>query len=317
MGYYIRKLLTLIPVLFVVSALSFLLLNLLPGDPVTVILGPNATGPARAELRHQLGLDQPLPQRYVHYVDRLFHGDLGQSAITKEKVSTSLGRAVPITLEILIFSQIIALILAIPLGVFSALKPGGWLDRLSTGSSFGLLSLPAFMLGVLLVYIFAVQFKAFPATGWTPLSQNLPNNLSGAFLPSLTLALGTVAVYLRVLRNDMIATLQQDFITMARAKGLSNTRILMRHAFRPSTFTLLTVAGLNVGTLIGGAVLVEVIFAIPGIGRLTIQSIYSRDYLVVQGIVLIVTIAYVLVNFAVDIFYSIIDPRTRASVANA
>ena len=185
------------------------------------------------------------------------------------------------------------------------------LDRLSTGAAFGFLSVPNFILGVVLVLLFAVKFHWFPATGYTPLTQNPLQNLRSLVLPSVTLAVAELATYLRLLRTDMIATLQEDFVTMAKAKGLSDRRILLRHALRPSSFSLVTVGGLNLGRLIGGTFIVEIIFAIPGIGELTLRSIYNRDYLVVQGVTLVIAVGYVLANVIVDILYSVLDPRIR------
>ncbi len=311
MGYVIRKFLLLIPVLFVVSFLTFLLLNLLPGDPTIAILGPGATTKARAELRHQLNLDQSLPVRYTTWVNNALHGDLGKSYINGEPVSKAIGEHFPITLELLIISQVIALILAIPIGIVSAVRPNRLFDQSATTLSFGALAIPPFTISLVLVVVFAVSLHWFPATGYTPLTQNFLSNLNSLILPSIALALGSLATYMRVLRADMISTLQQDFITMARSKGLPTWRILSRHAFRPSTFTLVTVAGLQIGALIGGAFIVEIIFDLPGLGSLTLNGIYSCDYLLVQGCVLVITVGYVLVNFVIDLLYPLLDPRTR------
>ncbi len=317
MPFVIRRLLLLIPVLFVVTFVSFYLTNLLPGDPAVAVLGPGATPQAIAQERVQLGLNESIIQRYGKYLDHLVHGDLGKSSTTHEPVSTELAQRLPVTVELLILSQIIAFALSIPLGVLAARRPGSLLDRLSTGGAFGLLAIPGFMLGVLLVYLFAVKSHLFPATGYTRLTADVGQNLRAMVLPAVTLGLGSVAVYLRVLRSDMIATLQQDFITMARAKGMSPRWVLMRHAFRPSTFTLMTVAGLNIGTLIGGALVVEQVFALPGIGTLSVTAIEQRDYLTVQGVVVVAATGFVVINFLVDLLYGVADPRTRLTRAAA
>lgn len=306
-----RKFGQLIPVLIIVSILTFLLINLLPGNPVTVILGPGATPHAVAQLRHQLHLDQALPLRYWDWLVQTLHGNLGQSYVNDQPVTQAIAQHFPVTLELLIYSQVIALLVSIPLGMYSAYRPNGRVDRITTSASFAMLAIPSFILGVLLVLLFAVKIHLFPATGYTPFTQNPLENLRTLLLPSITLALSTVAVYVRVLRADMIATLREDFVTMARAKGMPNWWILIRHAFRPSTFSLVTVGGLNVGALLGGTFIVEFIFALPGLGFLTVQSIYQRDYLVVQACVLVVAVGYVLVNFLVDLFYPLLDPRTR------
>lgn len=305
----------LIPVLLVVTFASFYLTSLLPGDPALAVLGPGATQSAITQERARLGLDDNVLLRYGNYLDNVVHGDLGKSATTKEEVSTQLGHRLPVTFELLVLSQIIAFGLSVPLAVLAARRPGSLIDRVSTGGAFALLAIPGFMLGVLLVYIFAVKWQVFPATGYTPLTTDPLQNLKSMVLPSVTLGLGSVAVYLRVLRSDMINTLQQDFITMARAKGMSQRWILLRHALRPSTFSLLTVAGLNIGALIGGALVVESVFALPGIGTLIVTAIGQRDFLTVQGVVLVAATGYVLVNFLVDILYGVADPRVRVERA--
>jgi peptide/nickel transport system permease protein len=307
-----RKFLYLIPVLFAVTVLSFLLLQLLPGDPAVVILGPSATAAAVAGLRHQLGLDRPLWAQYLHWLDRVcLHADLGFSYQNHQTTLSALHQRMPVTLELIILSQIIAFAIAVPLALVSATRPNKLVDRLTTTGSFGFLAVPDFILGVLLVFIFAVKFHLFPATGYVPLTANPLQNLRSMVLPSFTLGLGSQAVYLRLLRADLIATLQQDYIAMAKAKGLTQRYIMLRHAFRPSSFSLITVSGLEIGRLIGGTFIVEVIYALPGVGSLAIQSIYTKDYLVVQGTVLVIAVGYVLVNFLIDLLYTVIDPRIR------
>lgn len=315
MRVILRKLGYLIPVIIAVTILSFLLIKALPGDPAIQKLGFNATPDQVKKLHHDLGLDKPLITQYVVWVGHLFTGNLGDSYITNQPVMRTIRQNLPTTLELMILAQLIALALSIPAGIYAAYRPNGLIDRISTTLSFGMLALPAFVFGVFLVWMFAIKIHWFPASGWTPISKNVSENLKTATLPSITLALPLVAAYLRVLRSDLMATLQEDFITMAKSKGLSTTRVLLRHAFRPSTFSLITVAGLNTGTLIGGALIVEVIFALPGIGSLAVSSIFSRDYLVVQGTVVLIALAYVLVNFLVDVIYAIVDPRVRHGAA--
>jgi peptide/nickel transport system permease protein len=298
-------------VLLAVSAASFLLLSRLPGSPVVALLGPAATPEAVHQLTAQLGLDKPVWLRYFIWLGNLLQGNLGSSYVNHQPVATSLGQRLPVTLELLVLSQVIALAVAMPLGVLSALRANRLLDRLASGGAFGLLSIPAFILAEVLVYLFAVRLNLFPATGYVPLTDSVLENLRSLTLPSITLGLGSMAVYMRVLRTDMIATLQQDFITLARAKGLPTSWILLRHALRPSTFTLVTVGGLNVGTMLGGAFIVEYIFQLPGLGLLTITSIYSRDYLVVTDATVLVAAGFVIVNFLVDLLYAVLDPRVR------
>ena len=307
----VSKLTYLVLVLLAVTLLTFLLLKLLPGDPAINILGPSATPQAVAQIHHHLGLDKPLPVQYLNWLGNAVRGNLGKAYQNNQTTVSALRQRLPVTIELLIISQLLALIISIPVAIYAAYRPNGWFDRVSTTTAFGLLSIPDFIVGVLLVLIFAVRLHWFPATGYTPISQNLQQNLKSMVLPSITLAVGELAAFVRLLRTDMIATLQEDYITMAKSKGMSDRHILLRHAFRPSSFSLVTVLGLNLGRLIGGTFIVETIFALPGIGDLAIRSIYSRDYLVVQGVVLVIAVGYVLANAGVDLLYTVLDPRIR------
>ena len=310
------KLARLVGVLFAISVLTFLLTQLLPGDPACQLLGPRCQDEeAVASVRAELNLDEPLPSQYVQWVGDVFQGDLGRAYSSNQQVSDIIQQRFPITLELLILAQVFALLIAVPIAVYSAYRRDSIFDRVATTGSFAVLSIPQFVVAVVFVYLFAVKAGWFPATGVTRLTEDVGKNLRSLFLPSLSLALGISAVYVRLLRNDMISTLQEDFILMARSEGLPPRRILLRHALRPSSFSLLTVAGINVGALIGGAVIIEYLFALPGLGSKLVESIFRRDYLVVQGIVLLVAAGYVLVNFAVDALYSTLDPRTRYAKA--
>jgi peptide/nickel transport system permease protein len=309
--YALSRLTYLILVLLAVTLLTFLLLKLLPGDPAINILGPSATPAAVAQIHHHLGLDKPLPVQYLNWLGNALKGNLGKAYQNNQTTVSALRQRLPVTIELLIISQLLALIISIPVAIYAAYRPNGWFDRISTTTAFGLLSIPDFIVGVLLVLIFSVRLHWFPATGYTPISQNLYQNLRSMVLPSITLAVGELAAFVRLLRTDMIATLQEDYITMAKSKGMSDRHILLRHAFRPSSFSLVTVLGLNLGRLIGGTFIVETIFALPGIGDLAIRSIFSRDYLVVQGVVLVIAVGYVLANAAVDLLYTVLDPRIR------
>lgn len=312
MRFIAGRIAQLVVVLLAVSAFAFLMLNLLPGNPVYTLLGPAATPEAVAQLTSQLGLDQPAWQRYFIWLWNGLHGDLGSSYVNHQPVLLSISQRAPVTFELILLSQLVALGLALPLGIMSAIRPNGLIDRISSTAAFGLLSIPGFILAELLVYAFAVNNNLFPATGYVQFFDDPIENLHSVALPAVTLGLGSMAVYVRVLRTDMIATLQQDFISLAIAKGLSTRYILLRHALRPSTFTLLTVAGLNIGTLIGGAFIIEYIFQVPGLGLLTITSIYARDYLVVTANSVIVAGGFVTINFIVDMLYVLLDPRIRS-----
>lgn len=307
--YLTRRVLQLIVVSFVISVLAFLLVHLLPGDPSTIILGPNNTAANRATLLEQLGLNDPLWQQYLTWLGAVFHGNLGTSYLNHESVTHILATGAPVDLELIIISQTIAFSVAVPLALLVSRRPNRPLDNVATTSTFGMLALPPFVVAPILVAIFAVGLGWFPATGYVPFTQNPATNIHDMILPSVAITAGSIAVYFRLLRSDLISTLQQDFITMARSKGLSGRRIMWRHAFRPSSFSLLAAAGINIGALIAGTFVVELLFAIPGIGYSLVLAVNQRDYLVVQGIALVVAIAYVTIQFIIDFIFTIVDPR--------
>lgn len=318
MRQFLRKLVTLVPTVFLVSLLTFLLTSLLPGDPALQVLqGAEPTQEAIEAVRKDLGLDKPLPVRYVNYLGDMAQGDFGRSYRTRQPVLEAIGERLPVTLQIGAFALVASIVLAVPLGVFSAYRANGVVDRTITTASFGLLAIPSFMTALLLLYFFAVYLGLFPATGWTRLTDDLGKNLKSVVLPATALGIGQLAVYTRLLRSDMIATLQEDYVSMARAKGLPTWRILFRHALRPSSFSLLTIVGLQVGNLIGGAVIVEQFFALPGVGRLLYDSITQRDLIMVQGVVLFLALSTVMANFAVDLLYTVLDPRIRRGASAA
>jgi peptide/nickel transport system permease protein len=305
----------LLGVLVLVSFLTFCLTKLLPGDPVNAILGPQASDPAAvAALRDELGLDEPFLAQYGDYVRGVVTElDLGTAYSSGFEVRELLASRLPATIELILLAQVVALVLAVPVALYSAYRAGSVADRAVTAGAFGLLSVPSFAMAVLLVYVFAIQLGWFPAVGFERLTgpEGVGGNLRSLVLPVAVLVTGLTAVYTRVLRSDLIVTLQEDFMLTARAKGLPTWHLLVRHALRPSSLSLLTVFGINFGTLIGGAVIVEYYFSIPGIGQMAIESINKRDYLAVQGVVLVVATVFVLVNFAVDLLYSVLDPRIR------
>ncbi|KKO12791.1 ABC transporter permease [Pseudohongiella sp.] len=307
-----RKLPWLLGTLFAVSFFTFMLVSLLPGDPAVMILGAGGVSPeAIAQLRLELGLDRPLVIRYFDWLGSALSGDLGRSPMTGQSVTDAILSRLPVTIQLGVMAIVIALALAIPLAMVSAYFAGSRLDRSISGVGFALMSVPGFMMAIFLILIFAVGLGWFPATGWVSLTDSPAANLRSALLPALSLAMIELALYMRLLRTDLIDTLQQDYITLARAKGLPNWLILTRHALRPSSFSLMTVVGLQLGGVISGAIIVEEIFALPGVGRLLYQSILQRDLLMVQGIVLFIATAYVVVNFLVDLCYSLLDPRVR------
>lgn len=306
-----RRLLYLLPVMLAVSLLTFFVAALLPGDIASVLLADQATPETLAALRREMGLDQPLLVRYFIWLGHVLQGDFGRSFRTGQTVLAAVAERLPVSFELVLFAQAIGLGVGVPLAIICAVRQGSWFDRAMTGGAFGMLSLPSFLSAILLIWLLAVQWELLPATGYTPFSEDPWDNVVGFILPALTLALGEWPVIMRVLRSDMIATLQEDYINMARAKGLKRRRILLVHALKPSSLTLVTVTGINIGRLIGGAVIVETIFALPGIGRLLVTAIYSRDLMMLQGVVLLVACGFVLINFLVDLLYAALDPRIR------
>ena len=311
LGFIARRLLYLLPVLLAVSLLTFLIASLLPGDLAYVILGDQATPDKVAALRHDMGLDQPIWWRYLGWLGHVLQGDFGRSFRTGQTVLQAVAERLPVSFELMLLAELAALVIGIPLAIACAVRAGSAFDRFVTGSAFGMLSVPAFLAAILLIYLFAVELRWLPATGYVPFSEDPLGNLRCFVLPAFTLALGEWPVLMRVLRSDMIATLQEDYIAMARAKGLKPSRILLVHALKPSSLTLVTVTGINIGRLMGGTVIVESIFALPGIGRLLLGSIYTRDLIILQGVVLCVAAGYVLMNFIVDMLYAVLDPRIR------
>jgi peptide/nickel transport system permease protein len=311
LGFIARRLLYLVPVLVAVSLLTFLIASLLPGDLAYVILGDQATPEKVAALRHDMGLDQPLWWRYLSWLGHVLEGDFGRSFRTGQTVWQAVSERLPVSLELMFFAETVGLAIGVPVAIACAVRSGGAFDRFMTGSAFGMLSVPTFLSAILLIYLFAVELRWLPATGYVPFAEDPAANLRFMVLPALTLALAEWPGIMRVLRSDMIATLQEDYIALAKAKGLKASRILFVHALKPSSLTLITITGINIGRLIGGAVIVETIFALPGIGRLLIGAIYTRDLIILQGVVLFVAGGFVVLNFVVDMLYAILDPRIR------
>ncbi len=308
----VRRVLEFAVTLLLVTFVTFFFTSKLPGSEAAVICG--TAGPAC--LHHEaaiLYLNHGFFARYFHWLGNLFSGTLGFSQAPPEPITTLLKTSYPITLELVIFSQVIAVVVAVPMAMWSALRPNKVFDRLSTTVSIATLSLPAFILGPLLRYFFTTQLQWFPGAGATLASFGADpfSNLYTMFLPSLTLAIGSIAVYQRLLRADMIATLEEDFIVMARAKGLTTWRILFRHALRPSTFTVMTVGGVQIGSLIVGAIIVEQVFGLTGLGFQLVYAVQKADLPTVQVITIIVAVVYIFLNVFIDFLYSVIDPRVR------
>lgn len=310
-GYLLRRGLHLVLVLLLVTVAVSALLDLMPGDPALTILGTTASKADVAALDHQLGLDRPFAVRYASWLAASVHGDLGQSVITKQPVLQAIEQGLPITLEIVALALVIALAVAVPVAAYCARRPGGATDVTATGLSSVLLSLPAFVGGIVLLYLLAVVVPVVPVGGWVAFTEDPAANLHAAILPAVVIALGPCAGFFRVLRADMITTLQQDFVLTARAKGLPTRYILLRHALRPSLFTLVTTAGLTVGGLISASFIVDVIFQLPGLGNITVQAINTKDIPIVQGVTVFIAFVYVAANAVVDLTYAVLDPRVQ------
>ena len=314
MSHLQKRLLQLIPVFLVVTFTSYFMLDLLPGDITDAILsdqdaGTTADAAAKEALAKELNLDKPVIVRYFLWLGNMFTGDLGRSYVTTQPVAEALGDRIPVTLQLMVMSQVIALLIAVPLGVFVGQRAGQPVDRIVSAGAFALLSVPIFVIGTALIWLFSIKLGWLPSSGHTDFADDPWRNIKGFILPAITVAAIEVPILMRVLRTDIITTLQEDFIALANAKGLSNRRILFFHALRPSLFTFITVLGLQLGNLIAGSVVVESLFSLPGVGKLLIESVDSRDEIMVQGVVTFVAIVYVLANLMVDLLYAVVDPR--------
>jgi peptide/nickel transport system permease protein len=252
-----------------------------------------------------------LVDRYLEWIGGVLQGDFGRSLLTQVPVATSIAERAPVSLELAFLSIVVAMLVSVPIGVWSAYRPGGYIDRIATMLTSGLLATPPFVLGILLVFVFGVQLQLVPILGWVPFSEDPIGHIKCIVLPVATLAATEVVLFTRLLKGDMMATLQQDHVLSARARGLPTWRILVRHALRQSSFSLVTVSGIVFGRLIGGTVIVESIFALPGMGSLVVSAINARDYIVVQAVVLLSAVVYLLMNTLVDLSYPWLDPRVR------
>lgn len=331
--YLIRRVLESLPVIFGVSVLVFLLLRLIPGDPATALLGERASEQNVAAIRERLGLEKPLPEQYVIWISRLLQGDLGNTVRGNIPISNELRGRFPATAELALVAITLATSIGVPLGIVSAVRRNSAID---TATMFGALlgvSIPIFVLGLLLIYLFGVQFRLLPFIGRidptmqvetrtgllvvdTFISGNweaLGDALRHLVLPALTLFTVPLAIIARITRSAMLEVLNQDYIRTARAKGLAERPVILRHALRNALLPVITIVGLQLGTLLSGAVLTETIFAWPGVGKWLYDSIVARDYPIVQSVTLIIALIYIIINFVVDILYALVDPRIRVT----
>ena len=301
--YVLRRIGLLVPVVLGVVTVVFLIVHLIPGDPIEIMLGEQALAVDREALRHEMGLDKPIHLQYVAFLKGLVRGDLGQSLHTKQPVLTSIARRLPATIELAAAAMAVALLLAIPLGLLAAYKKDSLVDQGSMLFALLGISMPNFWLGPLLIIVFSLKLGWFPVSG--------RGSLAHVVLPAITLGTAMAAILTRMTRASMLDVIQSDYITAARAKGVRESLVVLKHAFRNALIPVVTIVGLQIGGLLAGSIITETIFAWPGIGRLTIQAINARDYPLVQGCVLIIALGYVLVNFATDLLYGLIDPRIR------
>jgi peptide/nickel transport system permease protein len=307
--YLVRRLALMVPVAFLVSLVVFSLVHLTPVDPATLILGEEHSPQAIAALRHELRLDRPLPEQYITWVTNALHGDLGRSVRTNQPVMQAITERLPATLELGIAALAWSILLAIPLGTIAALKRGSPIDVLATGFTVAGVSVPNFFIGILLILVLSVNFRLFPPGGYTSLADSIPDNLHRLILPAITLGTVTTAINTRFTRSSMLEVLRQDYIRTARAKGASWRQVVVGHALKNALIPVVTVVGIQIGQILEGALVTETIFSWPGVGKLAIDSIFGRDYPIIQGIVLTLAFSYMLANLAVDLAYAWLNPR--------
>ena len=309
--YVARRLVATIPVMAVVAILVFLLLRLTTGDPAAIIAGDNATAQDVAAVRAKLGLDRPIGEQFVIWLRNMARGDLGESFFFKKQVSELILDRVEPTVALSLCTIVLAVIMAVPLGVIAAYRRGTWVDRFVMGLSVTGFSVPAFVIGYTLIYVFAIQFGWLPVQGYQRISQGLGGFLERLILPSLTLSAIYVALIARITRGSVLEVMSADYVRTARAKGVTDLLVLLRHVLRNAAVPIVTVVGLGIAVLIGGVVVTESVFSIPGLGRLTVDAVLARDYPTVQAVVLLFSMTYVLINLIVDLTYTVLDPRIR------
>jgi len=310
-GYLFRRLLGTIPVMLVVAVFIFLMLRLTPSDPAAIIAGDNATTEQVAQIRGQLGLNRPMIEQFFIWSGKVLTGDFGESFFFKKTVATLIGERIEPTLSLAFFTILIAVLVAVPLGVLAAHRHGSWIDRIVMGFSVLGFSIPVFVIGYLLIYLFAVYLDWLPVQGYQRLSEGVGGWVQRLILPSLTLSVIYIALIARMTRASVLEVLSEDYIRTARAKGQNERIVLFRHALRNAAVPIVTVIGLGIALLIGGVVVTESVFTIPGLGRLTVDAVLARDYPTIQAVILLFSFVYVMINLAVDMLYTVLDPRIR------
>lgn len=308
----IDKLIELVVVLCIVSLGTFALVSFIPGDPSVAILGEGYAPEDYARVRAEMGLDDPFLARYWHWLSGALQGDLGTSIVPPQgPVIDSIGEAMPVSLQLALMGLVIAIVVAVPLAVYSARHQGNWIDRAIGAGTFGVLSIPSFLSGLLLIMLAVNHLGWFPRSQWVRISEGLGQNLYHAILPAIAISLLEMAMFTRILRSDLVMTLGEKFILVAKAKGMSNTRLLFSDALRPSSFSLITMLGVVLGSMIGSTVIVETLFSLPGMGSLIVRAAQQGDMPMVQGAVLVIAVIYVVANGVIDIAYGYLDPRSR------
>jgi len=311
LGFLARRLLATIPVMAIVAVLVFSMLRMTPGDPASIIAGAAATSADVAGIREKLGLDRPIVEQFAIWIGNLLRGDFGESFFFKKTVASLIADRVGPTLALATFTMILSIAVAVPLGVVAAYKQGTWIDRVVMGFSVLGFSVPVFVIGYALIYVFAIELAWLPVQGYQPIREGLWGFLSRLILPSLTLSVIYIALIARITRTSVLEVLGEDYIRTARAKGLPRSTVLMRHALRNAAVPIVTVIGIGVALLIGGVVVTESVYSIPGLGRLTVDAVLARDYPTVQAVILLFSVVYVLLNLLVDVAYTFLDPRIR------
>jgi peptide/nickel transport system permease protein len=309
--YIFRRLVLLIPTVLGVTIIVFLMMHFIPGDPVSLLLGDYYTEATAAAIRAQYGLDKPLHIQYFIWLKRLFIGDWGSSIIANRPIFEDLVRRLPITMELIILSMMFALLIAVPAGVVAALRPYSWRDYGAMTTALIGVSVPEFFMGILLILFFSLLWGILPAVGYVPLSESVWGNLQHMILPAVTLGLARAALLTRLVRASMMEVIRLDYITTARAKGVREWAVVLKHALKNALIPTVTVLGLQVGFLIGGAIIVETVFSVPGVGSFGISAISLRDYPQVQAFVLLFALGFVMVNLIVDVLYAFLDPRIK------
>ncbi|NWQ41848.1 ABC transporter permease [Bacillus sp. EB106-08-02-XG196] len=312
MKFLVRRLLLTIPILFLVSILTFSLIHMIPGDPARVILGQEATPEAYESLRAELGLNKPIVVQYVTWVGNVVTGDLGLSITDRVPVTELIFQRLPATVELTIGTFVVALLIAFPAGILAAVRRGTAIDYTSTFIALGGMSIPSFWLAMMAIIYFSVELGWLPASGYVPFSENPVQNLMAMILPCLATGLRESAVLMRMLRSSLLEVVNMDFVRTAKAKGLNEVRTILGHVLRNAMIPVVTTSGLMIAGLLGGLVITESIFSIPGFGRLIVESVFKRDYVTVQGAILVSAVLVVFVNLIVDILYAVIDPRIKA-----